>query len=395
MRKSNGKRHILYLASWYPSKLRSWEGIFIKKQAESITKEYNVSVLYITVDKKLQKFCSIETHIEKDVLTVAVYLNNKNLMLSFLINPFLYFYGMLKGLSLIKRTNSKPDLIQINVVDRIAVAALFFHVFGKTPYVISEHSSEYIKYQDYDTYRKNISALNYAFKKYVFSRASVIIGVSEYLINNIRKKYIVDNNYQVVPNIVSFFPQIAERSSHIFKAAIIAVLGSKDKNIDKIILAAAAPSLKDIEFHIFGDGSLRKYYEDLALENEVLNKTVFFEGYVPNDKLFDMLKNLNSFILCSKYETFSIVTAEALACGVPVIISKCGGPEEFVTEDNGIILNDCEPETIAAAIETIKHRSYNFLQIQREIKNKFSSEAVADKLTSIYNTILNERTDGI
>ncbi|HEX2983157.1 MAG TPA: hypothetical protein VHO28_06400, partial [Ignavibacteriales bacterium] len=132
-----------------------WEGIFVKKQAESITKEYNVSVLYITVDKKLQKFCSIESYIEKDVLTVAVYLNNKNLMLSFLINPFLYFYGMLKGLSLIKKTNGKPNLIQINVIDRIAVAALFFHIFGRTPYVISEHSSEYIKYPDYDTYRKN------------------------------------------------------------------------------------------------------------------------------------------------------------------------------------------------------------------------------------------------
>lgn len=42
------------------------------------------------------------------------------------------------------------------------------------------------------------------------------------------------------------------------------------------------------------------------------------------------------FVLNSNFETFSVVTAEALAYGKPVIATRCGGPEEFVNKIMGI-----------------------------------------------------------
>ena len=74
------------------------------------------------------------------------------------------------------------------------------------------------------------------------------------------------------------------------------------------------------------------------------------------DKIAEILRASDCFVLPSKLETFGVVYIEAMACGVPVNATRCGGPESFVDDWNGalIAINDHE-----ALVNSLKYMLEN------------------------------------
>lgn len=63
------------------------------------------------------------------------------------------------------------------------------------------------------------------------------------------------------------------------------------------------------------------------------------------------LRRASLFVLPSLQEGFGIAAAEALAAGVPVVATPCGGPEELLrASGGGEVVADFEPETLATAL---------------------------------------------
>lgn len=116
----------------------------------------------------------------------------------------------------------------------------------------------------------------------------------------------------------------------------------KAKGYDLLLRAAAhlKERRNDIKFVIAGQGSGPLYENLLRIrKNMKLEKTVFFLGF--REDTIDLYHNFAIFILPSISEGFSISTIEAMACGVPVIVTRSGGPEEFISHNvNGLM---CEP----------------------------------------------------
>lgn len=80
-------------------------------------------------------------------------------------------------------------------------------------------------------------------------------------------------------------------------------------------------------------------------------------------KIAEQLSKSDCFVLASQSETFGVAYIEALAMGVPVIATKCGGPEGFVNENNGIMI-DVDSES--QLIEAMKYMYNNSDKYDRE-----------------------------
>ena len=93
-------------------------------------------------------------------------------------------------------------------------------------------------------------------------------------------------------------------------------------------------------------------------------------------------------------ETFAIVVIEALAKGVPVIATKCGGPETFLRPEHGLLVDKENVEQLASAMkQMIEHHScYDGDIIKTFCRDNFSQNVIADKIIDVYKQILLEQS---
>jgi glycosyltransferase involved in cell wall biosynthesis len=131
------------------------------------------------------------------------------------------------------------------------------------------------------------------------------------------------------------------------------------KGYDILLQAAALlkQSATPFRFVIAGQGKPGLYDNLLKLRAELaLEERVHFLGF--NDDPADFLSNLDLFLLSSTSEGFSIATIQAMASGLPVIVTRSGGPEEIVTHgENGWMVEAGSPEAIATALEKVATES--------------------------------------
>jgi glycosyltransferase involved in cell wall biosynthesis len=128
------------------------------------------------------------------------------------------------------------------------------------------------------------------------------------------------------------------------------------KGYDVLLRAAALLKARSVSYRfvVVGEADSDLGLRLLSLREELgLTDCVSFTGY-----LRDVPNALNAFdvyAITSRSEGFSISTVEAMAVGLPVVATRCGGPEEIVDDGiTGILVDNGSPEAVAAAIESLR-----------------------------------------
>lgn len=374
--------HILVVASDYPNPSDPLEGIFERDQARSLLNAGH-TVTYAAIDLR-----SIRHHrplglrrFVDNGLEVYVY--------SLPVSPLSFAYEPVGGycfraiLRRMEETSGMPDIIHAHFLGVAAIVAPTCRE-KSLPFVITEHTSA-LNSPNPGT------ALVKTMRK-TYPLADALLAVSSLLANNIYLS--TGARARVVPNIIdtqSFCvvrKNRAEDGSFCFAASGFLI---ERKGYDLLLRAVGELHRKGyaLTLTIFGDGAERENLEKQA-EVESIRDYVDFRGQCSRKELGEAYAQMDAFVLPSRRETFGVVYIEAMAVGLPVIATRCGGPEDFVTEENGLLIPVDDVQALTDAMEyMILHRNeYDSTKISENIRRKFAPETIAAQLTEVYKEVL-------
>lgn len=142
-----------------------------------------------------------------------------------------------------------------------------------------------------------------------------------------------------------------------------------------------------VKFIIGGKGPEREKLEEEARELSVSEKVVF-AGFIPDDELKAYYAAANVFALPSLYEGFGVVYVDALTNGVPVVTTRCGGPEDIVTEENGFLVPIRDEKAFAEALIAALLKTWDHQRIKKDAE-RYDWKNVIEEYKSIYRELLN------
>jgi glycosyltransferase involved in cell wall biosynthesis len=113
-----------------------------------------------------------------------------------------------------------------------------------------------------------------------------------------------------------------------------------------------------------------------------MNEQIELFGSATREEVKDLLCQSDCFVLSSKVETFGVVLIEAMSCGLPVLSTKCGGPESIITNDDLGIL--CNQEELSEKMKNISQETFSGDTIRKYVVDSFSNSSLSQQLKIIY-----------
>lgn len=147
-----------------------------------------------------------------------------------------------------------------------------------------------------------------------------------------------------------------------------------------------ANELPNLHWHIIGDGPDMEAFR-LKLSSSIVKARVHLLGRKSQTEVHASFIQFQFLVNFSRHETFAMVPAEAIKSGIPVIATACGGPEHYITKDNGLLI---ESEDEHALIDAIKHlykhhTTYDALRVCNSLPLEFSKQYFIDSISKIYS----------
>ncbi|MDE2704437.1 MAG: glycosyltransferase, partial [Gemmatimonadota bacterium] len=120
-----------------------------------------------------------------------------------------------------------------------------------------------------------------------------------------------------------------------------------------------------------------------------LSEHVSFEDAVPWEELPSYMAAADLFVLPSFSEGLTTSLIEAMACGLPVVATRCGGPEEVVNEEIGRLVAVGDAEDLAAGILAVldEYGRYDRAAIRQQAEERYDYRRVAARIYALYEEV--------
>jgi len=127
-------------------------------------------------------------------------------------------------------------------------------------------------------------------------------------------------------------------------------------------------------------------------------EAIHFRGRVSTEELADAYVQHDLLVVPSRQEGFGIVVAEALHAGLPVVSTRCGGPEAVLTESGAGVLVSHSPEEMSAAIASLvgdhDRRGRLAQQATSYARRELSFETFAERVAAITASLVQGTVPG-
>jgi glycosyltransferase involved in cell wall biosynthesis len=137
------------------------------------------------------------------------------------------------------------------------------------------------------------------------------------------------------------------------------------------------------------------FYRDTLVQEQKLREQavalglgdrVTFLGRQPPAEVARLMAESAVVVLPSRAESFGAVLVEALACGTPVVATRCGGPEDIVNDAVGKLVPVGDPEALTEALAVVladpAHFDPNLLR--RYAVENFDWDPIVDRVHDVY-----------
>jgi UDP-glucose:tetrahydrobiopterin glucosyltransferase len=150
--------------------------------------------------------------------------------------------------------------------------------------------------------------------------------------------------------------------------------------------AVAAAKISGMPLKIFGKIQDEAYWQEIL--QDFPDAPLEYMGFLPTDKLQQQLGRASGLIMTPRWlEAFGNVAIEALACGVPVIAYRRGGPAEIIKDgETGFLV---EPDSITGLVKAIAQISnLERSRCRWQAETEYSLTALGDRFESWFEQII-------
>jgi glycosyltransferase involved in cell wall biosynthesis len=374
---------ILMIPSWYLTEDKPMNGIFFKEQAQALRQAgHDVCIIYPDLRFKLGL---LKRGIFKAEGEPPTYLCRMRSLTPFMERGRWPQRELMleKLFARVQKDWGFADVVHLQSC-RMGVETLALCKKHSLPLVYTEHYS--------GVTRKMGAPLQEAFEK-TLTHCDRAIAVSGYM-----REFMLPyrNDTLTIPNLVDTdeFHIINPPDSQ--KEFIFAAMGNliPVKGYEMLIRAFSQVrgELTGARLVIAGEGAEREKLEKLVVALGAADK-IQLCGTVERKDAPAFFNNCSCLVCASVSETFGMTLIEALACGRPVISTKCGGPQSIVTPQNGLLVGVGDIAAMADAMRCVYHNRGRFgsQSLREDCVRRFGSEAVTASLTEVYRSVLKRR----
>jgi glycosyltransferase involved in cell wall biosynthesis len=281
----------------------------------------------------------------------------------------------------LRREGDQPDLIH---------AHTFFDGFlpvlvGRrraVPVVITENYSGLLA-DELSTREKYLA-------RFTYRHADMVCPVSELLARRLSDLE-PQGRYQVVPEVVDVdafsgsrrAPRMA--GTHVVAVAMLVRRKGLHDLIEAVRLLAS--SGRTISVSIVGEGP-----ERAALAAQANGLPVALLGALPREEVVAHVREADVFAMPTLGDPFGISAVEALAAGVPVVVTSASGTSDLIGAHGGLVVPAGDPSSLADAIAELLGRPGSVPISTREaLRRECGPGAVAERFDVVYRRVLREK----
>jgi glycosyltransferase involved in cell wall biosynthesis len=339
---------VLVVPKWYPWPDRPVFGIFCREQARALSRRHDVVVLASDAvsDPRFAVF-ELTDAVEDGLRTMRVRYRRPRLRPAAMGCQII---GMLVALARLRRERWRPDVVHAHVYSA-GLPALILGRLSRARVVVTEHYTGFV--------RGKITGSDLLTARLAFRYADLVAPVSANLAHTI-EAIEPRARVRVVENVVDtdvFHPGAEPRSTGSDQRPVrlltVAALAAKKGHrylLEALAEVRARSAAGDVTLDLVGNGEEHEHLEELVARLE-LGDAVRFHGEQPKERVAELMRAADLFVLPSLYENLPCSLIEATASGLPCVATAVGGVVEIIDHDGAGVL--CPPRDAHALAEAI------------------------------------------